>query len=177
MTYQNIIVGISKYFSQYMYSIYTTSLDILDMNLSNTACVSGISQSASSCTSGTLSSKASEGCAGGWWVPRNPEKKWYIQVYVTCHLYIEVYTCLYMVYTWYNPVICRCHTYGGYIRSKTFLGFFHTILYNDIPLILFEYQKNIHGISKVYHYKKGMEQTQKCFTTNIPTICTTSTYE
>jgi hypothetical protein len=24
MTYQNIIVGISKYFSQYMYSIYTT---------------------------------------------------------------------------------------------------------------------------------------------------------
>ncbi len=42
----------------------TASLDMLDMNL-NSACVSGISKSASSCSSGTVSSKASEGCAGG----------------------------------------------------------------------------------------------------------------
>ncbi len=63
-----------------------------------------------------------------------------IDVYVIQICYILV---IYLVYTWYIQVICRCHTYGGYIRSKTFLGLFLTFFYNDIPWILFEYQNNI----------------------------------
>ncbi len=59
-----------------------------------------------------------------------------------------------MVYIWYISVICRCHTYGGNIRSKTCFGFFCTFFYNDIPLIFHEYSFDIQIMSMVYHYKK-----------------------
>jgi hypothetical protein len=48
----------------YSYSV-SAILDIFDMNLSNTACVLGISKSAPSCISGVLSSMTGEVCAGG----------------------------------------------------------------------------------------------------------------
>ena len=84
---------------------------------------------------------------------------------------------IFMVYTWYIPVICRCHTYGGYIRCKTFLGLFLTFFYNDIPLIFHEYSFDIQIYQRYIIIKKGMEQAQFVFTTYIPTICMTSTYD
>ncbi len=152
----------------------SASLDILDMNLSNAACVSGISKSAlsaSSCTSGTLSTKASEGGAGGRWVPRNPEKKRYIQVYISYQL-------------WYIHGISQSYVdvinmVGIYVVKHFWvcsIPFFIMIYlwYNlNIKRIFMEYQRYI-------IIKKGAdstEQTQKCFTTYIPSICMTSTYD
>ena len=62
-----------------------------------------------------------------------------------------------MVYVWYIP-------------CKVKIVLFHTFFYNDIPLICHVYPLDIHGISLVYHYKKGMEQTHFYFTRYIPYI-------
>ncbi len=60
--------------------------------------------------------------------------------------------------------------YVWYIPCKVKMGLFHTFLYNDIPVIYHEYSMDKHEISKVYHYKKGMEQTHFYFTWYIPYI-------
>jgi hypothetical protein len=87
---------------------------------------------------------------------------------VYIYIYYMVYICyivvVYIVHKWYIPVICSPHQYGWYLPSKTLMGLFHLFFYNDIPCISHVCQKDIYGISKVYHWKKGMEQTQKCFT-------------
>jgi hypothetical protein len=77
----------------------SASLDLWVMNLSNTACVSGISKSASSWTSGTLSSKPWVGGAGGLEEPRNPENKRYMRYELYMQVYVFYIHGIYMVYT------------------------------------------------------------------------------
>ncbi len=70
------------------------------VNPSNTACVLGISKSASSCTTSVVSSMPWDCWAGGRWVPQNPENNKRNMIY---QLHIQVYVwyihCIYHVYT------------------------------------------------------------------------------
>ncbi len=62
------------------------------------------------------------------------------------YLVYQIPTGICMVYTWYVHGI---------------MGLFRTFFYNDIPLIHYVYPKDIHIITKLYHYKKGTEQTHE----------------
>ena len=56
------------------------------------------------------------------------------------------------------------------------MGLFCTFFYIDIPLLYHVYPMDIHGISLVYQYKKGTEQTHLYYSWYIPHICIRSTY-
>ena len=58
---------------------------------------------------------------------------------------------IYMVYTWYNTCICRPDRYVWNTLSIPH-GFVSYLF--DMPLMYYVYPKDIHSISKVYHYKK-----------------------
>ncbi len=106
-----------------------------------------IRATASSCTSGTLSSMPWEGCAGVWWVPWNPENK----RYMLYQLYIQVYVCyihgIYMIYTavrWKHIVAADLYFVCVYIH-----GIF-------IYVILLLYTWYIHGIFQFYAIHTNM---------------------
>ncbi len=73
-------------------------------------------------------------------------------LYLVCMIIYMIYICyslvIYLLCTWYIQVICRCHTYGGYIHSKTFLGLFHTFF----VMICLWYSMNIKSIFMPYQW-------------------------
>ncbi len=79
----------------------TCPADTLNMKLSNTACISGISQSASSCASCVLSSMPWDGCADGQWVQWNPENN---KRYMLYQLHTQAYV-------WYIHSLCIYHVF------------------------------------------------------------------
>ncbi len=162
------------------------------MNLSNTACVSEISKSASSCTSGMLSCKASEGGAGGRRVPYNPETKTYIQVYVSYQLYYKnvytsicqlsiVYRSIYFLDTWYINGIFQSYVDVIHMEAIYIVEHFLVCSIPFFIMIYLWYNLNIKRIFMEYqryiNIKKGKEKNQKCFTMYIPSICMTFTYD
>ncbi len=80
-----------------------------------------------------------------------------------------VCVCIYMLYACYVYVICIVYTsnilsifhvsYPLDIPSLVQMGLFLTFFYNDMPMIYQVHSLKRLGISLVYHYKKGTEQT------------------
>ncbi len=81
-----------------------------------------------------------------------------------------------MVYTMHIKGIWCPNTYVWYIPCKYKWVCSIPFFYNDIPVIYHVYPLDIHGISLVYHYKKGTEQTHLYFTWYIPYICIRTPY-
>ena len=65
---------------------------------------------------------------------------------------------IYNEYAWYITGISQPDWYiHGIYVVRCAMGLFSTFFNNNIPVIYHEYSMDKHDISKVYHYKKGIE--------------------
>ena len=80
------------------------------------------------------------------------EYAWYITGISNLEWYIQG---IYMVYIWYIKSIWRPDPYGRYIPCKNLMGLFRTFFKIKTHTISQVCTQDIHGISQVYHYKKG----------------------